>query len=134
MHLLCSNYWLQPIYQELLHSSSRYNATVTGKKNRPSSGLARISAYPRPPKVTKPSASGTRFTDWIGGAMRIRCRSGFLPIGRPWFFANSSERKMSTELPIPLGWTRPTSMMIFASNGLRLRPIEGCSSRWVTLN
>ena len=67
VHLLCSNYWLQPIYQELLHSSSRYNATVTGKKNRPSSGLARISAYPRPPKVTKPSASGTRFTDWIGG-------------------------------------------------------------------
>jgi len=23
-HLLCSNYWVQPIYQELLHSSSRY--------------------------------------------------------------------------------------------------------------
>ena len=67
VHLLCSNYWLQPIYQELLHSSSRYNATVTGEKNRPSSGLARISAYPRPPKVMKPTASGTRFPDWIGG-------------------------------------------------------------------
>jgi len=40
VHLLCSNYWLQPIYQELLHSSSQYNATVTGEKNRPSSGLA----------------------------------------------------------------------------------------------
>ena len=24
-HLLCSNYWLQPIYQELLHSSSQCN-------------------------------------------------------------------------------------------------------------
>ena len=24
VHLLCSNYWIQPIYQELLHSSSRY--------------------------------------------------------------------------------------------------------------
>ena len=34
-HLLCFNYWLQPIYQELLHSSSRYNATVNGEKNRP---------------------------------------------------------------------------------------------------
>ena len=51
VHLLCSNYWLQPIYQELLHSSSRYNATVTGEKNRPRSGLARISAHPRPPKI-----------------------------------------------------------------------------------
>ena len=66
-HLLCSNYWVQPIYQELLHSSSRYNATRTGGKNRPSNGLARISAHPRPPKKLKPAASGTRFTDWIGG-------------------------------------------------------------------
>ena len=66
-HLLCSNYWLQPIYQELLHSSSRYNATVNGEKNRPSSGLARKSAHPRPPKKLKPAASGTRFTGWIGG-------------------------------------------------------------------
>ena len=37
-HLLCSNYWVQPIFQELLHSSSRYNATRTGERNRPSSG------------------------------------------------------------------------------------------------
>ena len=67
MHLLCSNYWIQPIYQELLHSSSRYNATRTGERNRPSSGLARVAAHPRPPKKRKPSASGTRFCDWIGG-------------------------------------------------------------------
>ena len=63
-HLLCSNYWMQPIYQELLHSSSRYNAIKTGEKNRPSNDLARISAHPRPPKKLKPAASGTRFTDW----------------------------------------------------------------------
>ena len=25
-HLPCSNYWVQPIYQELLHTLSRYNA------------------------------------------------------------------------------------------------------------
>ena len=66
-HLLCSNYWVQPIYQELLHSLSRYNDARTGEKNRPSNGLARTSAHPRPPKKLKPAASGTRFTDWIGG-------------------------------------------------------------------
>ena len=66
VHLLCSNYWIQPIYQELLHSSSRYNATRAGERNRPS-GLARVAAHPRPPKKRKPSASGTRFCDWIGG-------------------------------------------------------------------
>ena len=32
VHLLCSNYWIQPIYQELLHSSSRYNATRDGER------------------------------------------------------------------------------------------------------
>ena len=67
VHLLCSNYWIQPIYQELLHSSSRYNATRVGERNRPSSGLARVAAHPRPPKKRKPSASGARFCDWIGG-------------------------------------------------------------------
>ena len=67
VHLLCSNYWVQPIYQELLHSSSRYNATREGERKRPSSGLARVAAYPRPPKKRKPSASGTSFSDWIGG-------------------------------------------------------------------
>ena len=46
VHLLCSNYWIQPIYQELLHSSSRYNATRAGERNRPS-GCARV-AHPRP--------------------------------------------------------------------------------------
>ena len=80
-HLFCSNYWLQPIYQELLHSSSRYNATVAGEKNRPSNGLARISAHPRPPKKLKPAASGTRFTDWIGGM----CYAGTLQV---WFPAH----------------------------------------------
>ena len=67
VHLLCSNYWIQPIYQELLHSSSRYNATREGERKRPSSGLVRVAAHPRPPKKRKPSASGTSFCDWIGG-------------------------------------------------------------------
>ena len=60
-------YWIQPIYQELLHSSSRYNAAREGERKRPSSGLARVAAYPEPPKQRKPSASGTSFSDWIGG-------------------------------------------------------------------
>ena len=67
VHLLCSNYWIQPIYQELLHASSRYNATREGERKRPSSGLARVAAHPRPPKKRKPSASGASFCDWIGG-------------------------------------------------------------------
>ena len=51
----------------MLHSSSRYNTTREGERKRPSSGLARVAADPRPPKKWKPSASGTSFCDWIGG-------------------------------------------------------------------
>ena len=84
VHLLCSNYWIQPIYQELLHSSSRYNATRTGERNRRSSGLARVAAHPRPPKKLKPSASGTRFCDWIGGI----CYADTLQV---WFPAGATQ-------------------------------------------
>ena len=56
-----------PIYQELLHSLSRYNATRECERKRPSSGLARVAACPKPPKQRKPSSSGTSFSDWIGG-------------------------------------------------------------------
>ena len=50
-----------------LSGTAAFIVTRTGERNRLSSGLARISAHPRPPKKLKPSASGTRFTDWIGG-------------------------------------------------------------------
>ena len=70
VHLLCSNYWIQPIYQELLHSSSRRNATRECERKRPSSGLARVTAYAKPPKLRRLSASGTSFRDWIGGTVK----------------------------------------------------------------
>ena len=123
-HLLCSNHWLQPIYQELLHSLSRYNATGNGEKNRPSNGLARISAHPRPPKKLKPAASGTRFTDWIGGV----CYADTLQV---WFLAHSAplvlrhlQRKEDEyRVANPLGWTRMRFLMIFESSGRRHGPI-----------
>ena len=38
-----------------------------GERKRPSSGVARVAAHPRPPKKRKPSGCGTSFCDWIGG-------------------------------------------------------------------
>ena len=131
-HLLCSNYWMQPIFQELLHSSSRYNATRTGERNRPSSGLARISAHPRPPKKLKPSASGTRFTDWIGGICYADTLHGFLPTGPQWYFASCKTRRMLTEQLTHLGWTWMWLRMILRSSGRRPTTTGGCSSRWAS--
>ena len=103
VHLLCSNYWLQPIYQELLRSSSRYNATVTGEKNRPCSGLGRVSAHPRPPK----SATATRFRDWIRGMCYADTLQVWFPAHwPPLSFVGSNERRMNTGLPIPPGWIK----------------------------
>ena len=38
-HLLGANYWVQPIYQELLHAASGHNASVEGERKRSCSGV-----------------------------------------------------------------------------------------------
>ena len=45
IHLLGANYWIRPIYQELLHASSRHNATAQGERKLPCSGLAKVIAH-----------------------------------------------------------------------------------------
>ena len=103
VHLLCSNYWIQPIYQELLHSSSRCNATRTGERNRPSSGLARVAAHPRPPKKRKPSASGTRFCDWIGGICYAdTLQVWFRPTGPRWYYTSCTSWMDQEEAPVDI--------------------------------
>eukprot|EP00434_Breviolum_minutum_P045896 symbB.v1.2.041250.t1/scaffold7975.1/size9582/1 len=96
VHLLCSNYWVQPIYRELLHSSSRSNATRECERKRPSSGLARVTAYPKPPKRWRPSASGTSFSDWIGGVIAGVFRQKG---AAPWGITNAEKLQLSVFLP-----------------------------------
>lgn len=44
-HLLRSNCWILPTYQTLPHYDT---ITLTGERKRPRSGLARVTAHPRP--------------------------------------------------------------------------------------
>ena len=69
IHLLCANYWLLPIYQELLHTATRYNVTSEGERKRPCSGLAKILAHQKPVKTqAKRQNEHTKtVSDWIGG-------------------------------------------------------------------
>ena len=69
IHLLCANYWLLPIYQELLHTATRYNVTSEGERKRPCSGLAKILAHQKPVKTqAKQQNERTKtVSDWIGG-------------------------------------------------------------------
>ena len=100
-HLLCSNYWIQPIYQELLHSSSRGNATRECERKRPSSGLARVTAYAKPPKLRRPSASGLEVPVRL-----IPYRFGFLPIGPQWYCNSCRRWRTHTEQSTHRGWMK----------------------------
>ena len=129
VHLLCSNYWIQPIYQELLHSSSRYNATRAGERNRPSSGLARVAAHPRPPKKRKPSAAGTSFCDWIGVCYADTLQVWFPAHWAPVVLQQLQRKEDRYRQKILLGWTRRRLLQILESNGRRQGPTGVCSSR-----
>ena len=56
IHLLRANFWVQPIYQELLHAASGHNVSGDGERKRPCSGLVKIVAKPRRAKTRVPAA------------------------------------------------------------------------------
>ena len=67
IHLLGANYWVQPIYQELLHAASGHNASVEGERKRPCSGLVKIMAKQRQTRTRAPVLNTACVSDWIGG-------------------------------------------------------------------
>ena len=67
VHLLGANFWVQPIYQELLHAASGHNASVDGERKRPCSGLVKIVAKQRRAKTRAPAVDTACVSDWIGG-------------------------------------------------------------------
>ena len=66
-HLLGANYWVQPIYQELLRAASGHNASVEGERKRPCSGLVKIMAKQRQTRTRAPVLNTACVSDWIGG-------------------------------------------------------------------
>ena len=62
IHLLGANYWVQPIYQELLHATSEHNASVEGERKR-----VKIMAKQRRAKTRAPVVDTACVSDWIGG-------------------------------------------------------------------
>ena len=115
VHLLCSNYWIQPIYQELLHSSSRYNATRKEKGNDPAVAWR------------KPSPASVTGLEVL--VMRIPYRSGFRPTGPQWCYNSCSRRRITIVQKTRLGWARRRLLRTFASNGKKHGQTDVCSSR-----
>ena len=68
-------------YSRFTRNYCTHRPAAMPERKRPSSGLARVTAYAKPPKQRRPSASGTSFSDWIGGT----CQADTLQV---WFPAH----------------------------------------------
>ena len=112
IHLLGANFWVQPIYQELLHAASGHNVSVDGERKRPCSGLVKIVAKPRRAKTRVPAVDTACVSDWIGG----HCPADSLMIWFPAHWApqvirelESREQRawLSPAVPAMVWWAVP---------------------------
>ena len=80
---LTSEFWVRPVYEELLHAASRFNLSPAAEFKRPTSNLVKIASHPK----TKPQdkrnnhALHATMTDWLGAD----CPVDFLNV---WFPAH----------------------------------------------
>ena len=86
IHLLGANFWVQPIYQELLHAASGHNVSGDGERKQPCSGLVKIVAKPRRDKTRVPAVDTACVADWIGD----HCPADSLMIWFPAHWAHKS--------------------------------------------
>ena len=79
--LLTSKFWVRPLYQELLHAASRFNATAAGELKRPISRMVKILTHQRAMKQQNANISAPQATirEWI------RAECDFLNV---WFPAH----------------------------------------------
>ena len=81
--LLTSQFWVRPVYEELLHAASRFNLSPAAEFKRPTSNLVKIASHTK----TKPQDKRnmhplhSTMTDWLGAD----CPVDFLNV---WFPAH----------------------------------------------
>ena len=83
--LLTSEFWVRPVYEELLHAASWFNLSPTAELKRPTSNLVKIASHVKS-KLGDAKIQGdqrTTMTDWLGAD----CPVDFLNV---WFPAHWS--------------------------------------------
>ena len=132
VHLLCSNYWIQPIYRRRSCSTHRPDTTRPGKGKESDPAVA----WPvlqhtlgRPKSGSHQLLAPAFVTGLVVSATRIPCRYGFRPTGPQWSSNSCNRRRIAIELKILRGWTRRRLLRIFSSNGRRQGRTDVCSSR-----
>ena len=85
LSLLTSEFWMRPVYEELLHAASRFNLSPDAKLKRPTSNLVKIASHvkSKPGDAMNQGDQHTTMTDWLGAD----CPVDFLNV---WFSAHWS--------------------------------------------
>ena len=83
--LLTSEFWVRPVYEELLHAASRFNLSPAAELKRPTSNLVKIASHvkSKPGDAMIQGDQHTTMTDWLGAD----CPVDFLNV---WFPAHWS--------------------------------------------
>ena len=81
--LLTSEFWVRPVYEELLHAASRFHLSPAAEFKRPTSNLVKIASHPKnkPQDKKNNHESHSTITDWLGAD----CPVDFLNV---WFPAH----------------------------------------------
>ena len=66
--LLTSEFWIRPVYEELLHAASRFNLSSGAELKRPTSNLVKIASHfkDKPSDMMNSGDQHTTMTDWLG--------------------------------------------------------------------
>ena len=66
--LQTSEFWIRPVYEELLHAASRFNLSSGAELKRPTSNLVKIASHSKdkPCDMMNSGNQHTTMTDWLG--------------------------------------------------------------------
>ena len=129
VHLLCSDYWVQPIYQDSIH---RPDTMLPGEEKESDPAVAWLvlqHVLGHPKSGSHRLLAPASVTGSVVLVMLIPYRSGFPPTGPQWCYNSCNRRRIAVALKTRLGWTKRRLLRIFASNGKRHGQTDVCSSR-----
>ena len=78
--LLTSEFWVRPVYEELLHAASRFNLSQAAEYKRPTCNLVKIASLSKKLFETRNQHDQhTTMTEWPGADCPVDCLSVWFP-------------------------------------------------------
>ena len=92
--LLTSEFWIRPVYEELLHAASRFNLSSGAELTRPTSNLVKIASHfkDKPCDMMNSGDQHTTMTDWLGADCPVDYLNVWFP-GHPLCCGNCMAEK-----------------------------------------